>query len=139
MPSLCFSIPIVYPTISIVQRFAAPLVFVCVAITISKPIHSTAMMCCLAALDCWFRYLSLPLSFRYSFIENWVLCYFYKNKPEKVEAPKKYISCYLLQSKYTICVKINKTQHSYCFKIILMHENGYCSLSDSRFLFMFCC
>lgn len=32
MPSLCFSIPIVYPTISIVQRFAAPLVFVCVAI-----------------------------------------------------------------------------------------------------------
>ena len=69
---MCFSIPIVYPTISIVQRFAAPLVFVCVAITISKPIHSTAMMCCLAALDCWFRYLSLPLSFRYSFIENWV-------------------------------------------------------------------
>lgn len=38
------SISIVFATISIVRRFAASLVFVCVAITISKPIHSTTMM-----------------------------------------------------------------------------------------------
>lgn len=38
------SISIVFATISMVQSFAALLVFVCVAITISMPIHSTPMM-----------------------------------------------------------------------------------------------
>lgn len=34
-----------------------------------------------------------------------------RNQAEKINLSQN-TSCYLLQSKYTICIKINKTQHS---------------------------
>lgn len=39
------------------------------------------------------------------------ICNGLANQAEKINLSQN-ISCYLLQSKYTICIKINKTQHS---------------------------